>query len=72
MISDSNFLHMIKFLITGAVIALGVVIYNAWTGDEGSREEQQQKAKDGEKGCGWLFFFIAAIILVAILNAIID
>ncbi|MBV2228454.1 MAG: hypothetical protein KUL85_16480 [Sphingobacterium mizutaii] len=61
---------MLNFLIFGAVIALGVVIYNAWTGDEGSQSEQNQKLKDGEKGCGWLIFFIAAIILVAILTAI--
>ena len=63
---------MFNFLIGCAVISLGVVIYNAWTGNEATREQQEQKAKDGEAGCGWLFFFIAAIILVAILTAIIN
>jgi len=61
---------MMQFLITGAVIALGVIIYSAWTSDTPDRSKKHESIKDGEKGCMWLFIFLGGIVLYWILTNI--
>lgn len=59
-----------QFLITGAVIALGVIIYSAWNSDSPDKRTNDVLAKNGEQGCMWLFIFLGGIILVWIITSI--
>ena len=59
---------MMQFLITGAVIALGVIIYSAWNSDSADQNKNQESMKSGEQGCMWLFIFLGGIILVWIIS----
>lgn len=61
---------MLSILITGAVIALGVIIYSAWNSDSRDRNKDLEHIKTGEKGCMWFFIFLAGIILVSIIKSL--
>lgn len=53
----------------GAVIALGVVIYNTWNSDTGTTSQKQEMVDNGQKGCMWLLIFLGGIAIVALARA---
>lgn len=59
---------MTQFLVTGAVIALGVIIYSAWNSDSSDKRANEVLLKNGEQGCMWLFIFLGGIVLVWIIS----
>lgn len=60
---------MLNFLIFGAVIALGAVIYNTWNSDSNDRKKNQKHVDDGQSGCMWLLIFVGGIAIVALARA---
>lgn len=60
---------MLNLLILGAVIALGVVIYNMWNSDTGTTKQKQEMVDNGQKGCMWLLIFLGGIAIFALARA---